>query len=340
MVAIKAHQAGNFLKKLDPRYKALLFYGSDAGLISERARDAVRFAMGTDGEAGETIRLHDEDISADPDRLAVELQTIPMFGGRKIVHASMGRRMAASLADALSEPEHLESFLVVEAGNLKPSDKIRKIFEGAASTAAIACFADDARDLASVALEVLGARGISISKDVQDYLVARLGSDRALSRQEIEKLALYADGQAEVTIEDVDAIVGDASEQALDKVAIAAALGQAGRAVREFDRSVAAGLAPQAIALGVQRHFMRLYRIQLALGEKGSLKAAFKMARPPVHFKLEGSFTQQCKNWPLARLARANTLIQAAIKRARTTPQTERIVSERLLIELARMVAR
>ena len=338
MVAIKAHQAETFLKTIDGKFKALLFYGSDVGLISERARGAARLLANKDGEAGEVIRLHDEDVAADPHRLMVEMQTIPMIGGRKVVHANMGRRMATPLAEALSEPDHLESFLVIEAGNLKPSDKIRKIFEGSAVTAAIACFGDDARDLSSVVAQVLAARCIRIAKDVQDYLVSKLGSDRALSRQEVEKLALYADGQTDVSIEDVDAIVGDASEQSLDKVAYAVALGQAGRALREFDRSVAAGLAPQAVALGVQRHFLRLHRIQLAYLEKGSLKAAFKMARPPVHFKLEGSFTQQCKNWPTQRLARANTLIQAAIKRVRTMPNTERVVAERLLIELARMV--
>jgi len=338
MVAIKAHQADKFLKSIDPEIKALLFYGPDVGLVSERARGAAKALSARDGENGEIIRLHDEEISENPDRLAIELNTIPMFGGQKVVHATMGRRMVAPLLGALDEPGKLESFLVVEAGNMKPTDKIRKLFEGEASTAAIACFGDGERDLKGLATAVLGERSISISSDVLEYLIARLGGDRALSRQEIEKLALYADGQADVSIEDVDAVVGDASEQALDKVAFAAALGQSGRALREFDRSVAAGLSPQAVALAVQRHFLRLHRIQMAFADKGTLKAAFRMARPPVHFKHEGSFTQQCRNWPVARLARALMLIQAAIRRTRMMPQTERVVSERLLIELTRMV--
>ena len=102
MVAIKAHQAEQFLKTIDPKIKALLFYGSDVGLISERARGAVKAFASSDGEAGETIRLHDEDIAADPDRLLVELQTLPMFGGRKVVHANMGRRMVGPMTRALS----------------------------------------------------------------------------------------------------------------------------------------------------------------------------------------------------------------------------------------------
>jgi len=338
MVAIKAHQADQFLRNLDPNIKAILFYGTDVGLVSERARQLAKTVSSRDGDDGEIIRIHDEDISENPDRLSIELQTIPMFGGSKVVHATMGRRMAAPLGDALLEPDHLESVLIVEAGNMKPTDKIRKAFEKGKTTASVACFADDERDLGSLATQILGGHGIKISKDVLSYLIGRLGSDRALSRQEVDKLALYAQGQSEVSIEDVDACVGDASEQALDKVAIATALGQSGRALREFDRTVAAGILPQAVMLAVQRHFLRLHRIQIAFEEKGTLKAAFRMARPPVHFKQEAAFTQQCNNWPVNRIARALTVTQAAIKRTRMSTSSERAVSERLLIELARLV--
>ena len=42
MVAIKAHQAQAFLKPPGPRYDAVLFYGSDAGLVSERSQSSPR----------------------------------------------------------------------------------------------------------------------------------------------------------------------------------------------------------------------------------------------------------------------------------------------------------
>ena len=63
-----------------------------------------------------------------------------------------------------------------------------------------------------------GARVIGAVKD-------RLGADRALSRGEVEKLALYAHGRGTVEVDDVEAIVGDASELALDKIPLATAAG-------------------------------------------------------------------------------------------------------------------
>ena len=57
-------------------------------------------------------------------------------------------------------------------------------------------------------------------------LQSRLGADRALSRAEIEKLALYCLGRRAVTLEDVESIVGDAADLALERIAEAAAEGR------------------------------------------------------------------------------------------------------------------
>ena len=45
---------------------------------------------------GEIIRIEDGDLEDDPDRLAVELQTMPMFGGRKVVRTTTSRRITAT----------------------------------------------------------------------------------------------------------------------------------------------------------------------------------------------------------------------------------------------------
>ena len=71
----------------------------------------------------------------------------------------------------------------------------------------------------------------------RDCCVARLGADRALSRGEIEKLALYAPARPRSTSSDVEAIVGDASELALDRIAQCGGVGRRGAAVAEFARA-------------------------------------------------------------------------------------------------------
>ena len=42
MVAVKTHQANNFLSAVERVPAAVLFYGSDSGLVSERAAELAK----------------------------------------------------------------------------------------------------------------------------------------------------------------------------------------------------------------------------------------------------------------------------------------------------------
>src|SRR3970040_848887 len=95
MAAIKAHQAQAYLSRPDPQHRAVLFFGSDAGLIAERAHALAKAFAARTNPPGEIGRLAEPDLDGDPSRLMVELGTVPMFGGPKIVRAVAGRRVNA-----------------------------------------------------------------------------------------------------------------------------------------------------------------------------------------------------------------------------------------------------
>ncbi len=333
MVAIKAHQAQSFLNPPGPKVPAVLFYGTDAGLIFERAAKLAALVAARD--SGEIIRLDDADLDSDPDRLAIELQTIPMFGGSKVVRATAGRRINAAALQPLLDGGTLAATLIVEAGNLKPTDAMRGLFEKSAQAAAVACYADEARDLEVVIAETLKAHGLGITSDAREMLVARMGADRAMSRGEIEKLALYASGKREIDAADVEAIVGDASELAIDRTLNAAASGDAARAVAEFSRAVTAGESPQVLIIALQRHLQRLHRIRTDLDAGASFEDVIRQQRPPVHFKQKDALGLQCRIWSSTRLVQALARTSEAAKAARLTSSLEEAITEELLMTLA-----
>src|SRR5690606_41512281 len=145
MPAIKTQQAEQFLKTLDSRYRAVLVYGNDAGVIAERSRAAARRLAGASAPPGEVLRIEDADLEVDPDRLLVETQTVPMFGGPKVVHTRASRRVNVQVLKPLLEEGHLTASLVVEAGNLRQDDPLRLLFEKSPIAAAIACLPDEGR---------------------------------------------------------------------------------------------------------------------------------------------------------------------------------------------------
>ena len=336
MVAIKPQNALSFLAKPDPALRAILLYGSDAGSVSERAQKLAAMFAARENPPGEIVRLDDADLDGDPDRLSIELLTMPMFGGSKIVRTSQGRRVtAATLKSLLSEP--LPGVLIVEAGNLRPDEGLRGLFEKSASAAAIGCYADEGASLAALIAEVLGAAGLKITTEAREELAHRLGADRALSRSELEKLCLYAADAGTVEIDHVETIVGDASELAIDRVLNSAAMGDAQAALAECDRALASGESAQLIILMAQRHFQRLQRTRAGVEAGRPLDEMLRQMRPPIHFKQRAGFERQCRLWSSAQLGQALARIGAAAKAARLGSNLEAAHAERLLLELARM---
>jgi DNA polymerase III subunit delta len=330
VVAVKSHQADAFIAARDAA-PAVLFYGSDLGLVSERAGRLARRLAERDDPPGEILRLDDASLEKDPDRLFVELETVPMFGGRKIVRAAAGRRITAqSLKPMVDAP--LAGHLIVEAGNLRPDDALRRLFERSPAAAAVACFPDEARDLGAIIEETLAAAAVRITPEARRLLIARLGADRVLSRSEIDKLAIYAYGKAIIAESDVEAVVGDAAELALERIVLAVGGGQSALALAECDRSLAAGESAQAVITALQRHFLRLHRMRAALDAGRSMDDVLRSLRPPPHFKQRDALERQARSWSGAALAAALARIAAAAGAARRNAALEAMLAEHLLL--------
>jgi DNA polymerase-3 subunit delta len=334
MVAIKSHQANAFLKDFKRPISAVLFYGTDAGLVSERAAALAKRLAERDDPPGEIIRVDDTSLEDDPDRIYVELKTAPMFGGAKVVRALTGRRVTAAALKPLLEGGDLEGHLIVEAGSLRPDDALRTLFEKSGHAAAVACFPDEARDLQGVVGEVLSAAKLEITPEARTLLVARLGADRAMSRAEIEKLALYAHGKGRIEESDIEAAVGDAAEQALDRVVMAAGGGQVAAALAECDRSIAAGEDAQAVIAALQRHFLRLHRMRAGLDAGRSMDEVVRSLRPPPLFNQRDALEAQCQAWSAGKLTSALGRIAETAKAARLSPTLEGTLAERLLLDV------
>jgi DNA polymerase III subunit delta len=309
-------------------------FGGDPGLVAETARMIATRLAQAENPPGEILRIEDADLEGDPDRLAIELKTVQMFGGAKIVRTTQSRRVTAAALKALVEGG-LTGRLVVEAGTLKADDALRALFEKSPKAAAVACYADSAGDLERLVRDILGAAKQTLTPDARQILLQRLGADRALSRSEIEKLSIYVSDRGTIESDDVEAIVGDAAEQTTDRIIETVAAGNSTAAVTEFDRAIAAGENAQVIIGAIQRYFHRLHRVRAAIDQGRTFDDATRSLRPPIFFKQKSAFQAQCGQWTSERLADARGRIARAALAARRGGDLEVIIAERLLIELS-----
>jgi DNA polymerase-3 subunit delta len=247
----------------------------------------------------------------------------------------VGRRINSQMLKPLLEAKSLAGVLIVEAGNLRKDDSLRSAFEKSASAAAIACYPDDDRGLDAIIQDVLKPHKLSISPGARQQLIMRLGADRVLSRGEIEKLALYARGQREITEDDVEAVVADAAELTLDRIVNAAAAGEQARAVEELHRALAAGEDAQSIILALQRHFTRLHRLGAVIRTGKSIDQAVTDYRPQLHFRQADAMKLQLRLWQPGTMEKALQGIAQTARSARRSSILEDLLAERLVLSLA-----
>lgn len=339
MVAIKAHQAHAFLQAPPASLVAVLFFGTDPGLVSERSAVLARTLAQRENPPGEILRLDDTDVDQTPDRLETELQMRPMFSSRRIVRAIAGRRIAAAMLKPLLSGSPLEGFLIVEAGNLKPDDALRALFEKNPACAAVACYPDTEADIENLIQETLAPFSLTIGMDARMLLQSRLGADRALSRAEIEKLALFCTGREQITLEDVETIVGDAADLALERIAEAVAEGRTKAAISDFGRALASGESAEAVIAITQRYFLKLHKVRGDVDAGQRLDDALKSLRPPLFFKQRDAFARQVRGWAAPQLNQALKRIAETAKTARLSPTQRDVHTERLLLALGSMAA-
>ncbi len=193
---------------------------------------------------------------------------MPLFGGRRAIRVRAGSRNFASGVDALADSAVKDCRIVIEAGDLRAESPLRKACERAKTAVAIACYPDGERDLAKLIDDELRASDLRISQDARATLTALLGGDRQASRNELRKLTLYAHGQGEVTLEDVIAVVADASELKIDPIVDGAFAGRPDLVETEFAKAMVAGTYPGMIISAAQRQAAWLHKSALAIAEE------------------------------------------------------------------------
>lgn len=316
---IDPRNVDRFLKTPDRAVQAILVFGPDDGLVRERAVELVRGVVADLNDPFRIAEIAPETLEKDPARLADEAAALAFGGGRRVVRVRGCANGAAPAFAAFLKAPMGDALIVVEAGDLDGRSVLRKLFEGADNAAAIPCYGDFGRDLVAVVRATLQAEGVRAGDEVVTWLAQRLGGDRAMTRGELAKLAIYAGRGAEVTLEDARAVVGDSAEIDADDAAEAAALGDVPRLARALDRLDAEGVNAVSMLRSAQRLFTRLHLCALRMDEEGlDAEAAMARLRPPVFWKEKDAFKRALRRLDARALGRALALLLEAERSAKS----------------------
>src|SRR5579863_9789311 len=329
MVAVKAADVDVFVARPDPARPVVLVFGPDAGLVSERVNALIKASVDDVNDPFSLVRLDADELAANPARLVDEAQTMPLFGGRRAVWLKAGSRNIAPAVEAVLALPAAECRVVIEAGDLRRNAPLRALCERAKNAVALTCYADSERDRARLIDDEMRATGLTLTPEARALLIPLLGGDRAASRNEIRKLALYARGRDHVGVDDVTAVVSDASALAVEDIVDAAFAGKPAELETQLGKARTAGTSAGSLLFNAQRQLAQLHKWRTAIesGAPFSLDAV----QPPLHFRRKALVDAALKAWSAARLTTAMAELADAVLQSRRRPALTDIIAERAL---------
>ncbi|MBL4693451.1 MAG: DNA polymerase III subunit delta [Magnetovibrio sp.] len=325
-----------FLRSPDPALRIVLFYGPDEGLVRERALQLSKYWVKDLADPFQTVELFAAALKGDPARLSDEAQSISFGGGKRLVRVRQANDSCMLALNTLFDaPLNPDSMVLVDAGDLNPRSKLRKLFETSKNAACIPCYGDDARTLPNVIRENLQNNGLSADRNTVSLLCQLLGSDRSVTRGELEKLALYMGTETVVTQDHVRAAIGDNAANDVEDVIYAAASGKFAELESSLAHVLADGNNPVQIVRASQRHFQRLHLARGHMATGMNLVDAVKALRPPVMFMRADAFKMQLNMWSAKNLNRAFDILTQRETQCKTTGFPAEAVIGRALLAIA-----
>ena len=304
------------------KVRAVLIYGPDAGQVDELCDKAVEILQ---IDKDNLFSVDADEFRDRQDALFAESCSPSMFGGQKMVIVSnAGDATAKLLADLVFHPGLCASVIVC-AGELRAGGGLRTMFENGDNVAALPCYTDDARTLATLIRDTLSASvGIDqITPDAMEYMTTHLGGDRGITRGFLTKIALYVGDKKIVELDDVEKCLPDTSASDIDDYLYSLTAGYVPQTMTALDRLMYDNVEPNMLIRMLDSHFKKL------------LTAVVDGQLPRLFWKVSDKFNRAMKIWTEPEIDAVLIRLNELERQLRTTGMNPEILLRDFSLKLA-----
>jgi DNA polymerase-3 subunit delta len=341
-----------FVQNPDPKARVIVIYGPDQGLVTERSKAICMKTVPNLNDPFNVIHLTTPKIMDDKSIFYDEANAQSLMGGNRLIIIKDGAdSLTPILKDYLEDAPSQETVVVVEAGDLNPRSALRKLAESAKNAVALPCYVDDERNLSQIIRDMCTHAGYGIESDALHLFSPALVGDRAIARNEIEKLLLYKGLDKNytgykgdpvrskigtITTQDVYATCGDIRDWSMDKLIYVIGDGDTKTTHIIIDSLFRDKIAPIILLRSTQNHFWRLYSTNVKIKDGMPMQDAVKTLSPPLFFKVEDAFKRQLNRWSLPVLENALDALTKAEALTKKTGYNPESITRNCLIQLSR----
>lgn len=336
---LSPRDAPAYFAKPNPEAAGLLIYGPDAMRVALRRQEVIKALIGPAGEEEMRLtRLPAADLRKDPAQAMDAMKAVSFFPGPRVVFIEEANENAApAILAALEDWQAGDAQLVVTAGQLKATSKLRKGFETHKNAYATGIY-DDPPDRNEIERTLQQA---GITAPDRDIMTALTDLARALDpgdfRQTMEKLALYKLGDdTPLSPEDITACAPASTEADLDDILHVVAETRTQEIGPLLRRLQSQGANPVSLTIAAMRHFRTLYA---AASDPGGAAAGIGRVRPPVFGPRRDRMLRQAQGWGVHKLESAMGVLTDTDLSLRSAGQTapQMAIVERAFIRLSMM---
>jgi DNA polymerase-3 subunit delta len=333
---LSPRDANKYFRQPEADRAGLLIYSADAMRAALKRQEVIAALIGPNGEEEMRLtRIAGASLRKDPAQLLDAIKAVSFFPGPRVVFVEDANDTATpAITNAMVDWAPGDAQVIVTGGALKPTSKLRKLFEAHPNAYAVGLYDDPpSREDIEAELARSGVKNVDTAAmtDLMD-----LGKDLSPGdfRQTMEKLALYKlNDTTAVSPEDVSACAPATIEAALDDILNVVAEGRSDQIGPILEKLKAQGVNAVSLCIGTTRHFRTLFNI--AANDGGRIFI-------PGSFKQKERSQKQARTWGPIKLQAALTLLLDTDLQLRSAGQNAPAMAlvERALIRLAMMARR
>ena len=317
MVAISNGEADAFLASRLNRFSVILTFGPDSGLVSERALHAARAFLGSDSVSERVMQLSGDSVASDPLQLVDEANAVDMFQpSSRVIWVNVGGKSLLPALEMIASAPPQSCLILLEGGDLRRDAPLRKWTEMHGFAAAVECRQDDAKTLLRLIDQELTAAKLTIEPSARDALLGVLGEDRLATRNEIEKLLLFASGKDMINLCDVEAVCYDPNVSKTDAIVDGFFSLDRKRMLETLLDASANDLS--VLLLAMMRHTLALQRTITASG--GGSDALQFMVRSTGGYNRKAEFKRQLESCRVEETFGLIKMLQGFTRETRKNP--------------------
>lgn len=340
---LSARDASSYFAKPDPDKAGLLIYGEDAMRVALKRQQVIAALVGPEGEAEMRLtRIPAGDLRKDPAQLIDAIKAQGFFPGPRVafVEGATDQAAADAVKNAMEDWAPGDAQIIVTAGMLKATSKLRKLFEAHPSAYAVGIYNDPpTRDEIESDLKKSGLT--NLDRAAMDAIMALSRElDPGDFRQTVEKVALYKLGDdTQLTPDEVALMAPTSTEAEVDDILHVVAEGRATEIGPVMQRLEAQGANAVTLVIMATRHFRALH---MAASDPGGAAAGIARMRPPIFGPRRDRMLRQAQGWGMMKLEQALKILTDTDLTLRSAGQKAPAMAlvERSLIRLAMLAKR